>query len=108
MKKPLLLFVAIFFLGAAFTDAWGAEDEPVEIKDEHRFCQSHSECSAVLLKCSCECGHAINKRFEALYLAAKEQRCRLYSGHLCKMSCPDKVGCVAGKCEISKEVEQRG
>jgi hypothetical protein len=29
--RPLLLFVAIFFLDVAFTDAWGAEDEPEEM-----------------------------------------------------------------------------
>ena len=108
MKKLLVLFVAIFSLRGEFTYAWGAEHEPVEIKDEHRLCQSDSECSAVLLECSCECGHAINKRFAALYVAAREQRCRLYSGRLCKMSCPDKGRCVAGKCEIPKEVEQKG
>ena len=108
MKRLFFVFVAISLLRSGLLDAWGAEHQLDEVQDQHRLCQTDSECSSVLLECSCECGQGLNKRFAALYLAARERRCRLYTGPLCKMSCPGKVRCVDGKCQTPKEVEHKG
>lgn len=72
-----------------------------EIEPMHQACKEDSDCTRISLKCSCDCGIPINKKFISSYLELKEAKCKGYSGPFCKMDCSGVSKCNKGLCEIS-------
>jgi hypothetical protein len=60
----------------------------LKVAKAHQSCVQDRDCTVFSLECSCDCGQPINDRFFGEYLTAKVDRCKTYSGRLCKRKYP--------------------
>lgn len=93
----------VFGLMALCSASLQAEERAVsqlKISEQHQACDKDRDCTIVSLECSCDCGQPINVRFLGEYLTAKVDRCKTYTGRLCKMKCsgPQAVVCRNNTC----------
>ena len=76
-----------------------------KISEEHQACSKDSDCTLFSLECSCDCGQPVNIKFLGEYLTLKVDKCKTYTGRLCKMKCPgsEAVVCKHHKCAVAED-----
>ena len=102
------LTLAVIFLAICNASLQAEEPAVLELRfsDEHNSCDNDSNCTTFSLECSCDCGQPINVKFLSEHLSAKVDKCKAYSGKLCKMKCPgpEAVACINNKCVFRDSV----
>jgi len=61
-------------------------------------CDVDEDCTTAMVQCSCDCGIPINKIYEQKYLDKQEEKCKFYTGMMCKMDCKSKLKCINNMC----------
>lgn len=71
--------------------------EPSDVK-----CRIDSDCTLITTKCNrCECGAAVNVRYEEKYRRLFKETCDKYRGGSCRMRCENpKATCTRGSCLV--------
>ena len=77
-----------------------AEGPKLQVIAADRQCNADADCTLAMVRCSCDCGVAINKEHQKKYLDLQAQMCRDFKGKMCKMSCLQALGCVEKVCTI--------
>lgn len=72
------------------------------IETSHRKCTEDNDCAIVMLKCSCDCGTAVAKKYADLYRDATKDQCKDYVGPVCKMACRGTAQCISNLCSIKE------
>ena len=101
MFRTLGLLLGLTFVSSV---AYAAGEElSALVLVAHQRCEKDSDCIRLVMKCSCDCGVPLNVNFTDFYLRAKEERCKDYSGPMCKFACPEKTACVQKKCVMVEQ-----
>lgn len=99
MKPTFLVFVTVLF-ATGCSNGNSPEGSRLPVLAEHRACTTNSECVLVQRDCGeCDCGTPVNKKYQADYIAEKENRCAGHQGPVCDLWCPSTASvCLNGKC----------
>lgn len=98
--KPALLVLATVFCVTGCPNEDDSDSIRLPVEAEQQLCATNSECVLVQRDCGeCDCGTPVNKKYQADYIAEKENRCAGYQGPVCDLWCPSTVSvCLNGRC----------